>query len=309
MFCTHCGSSLPQGAAFCGECGQALAAKAAVPVAPVASVPSFSQPAPVVSVPSYPPPAPPIPVPPFASPVRPIPPPPPFAPQPEYAAPVQSLQSPPPPPPPVFAPPPPPVVAAPPQTYPLPPPQFTPIPPPLTPPPGVSPVRNVYTPVATLPPAYLPSTVVPNTAGPMPPQMHWAVVLILSWITFGLAGLIWAFKEAGFVKKIDRSSKATVLLAASLVLMVIQVVLYVMIMRSPSDAATISGIVMLLNLAILIVGLMAIFGMRKSIVTYYNTMEPIQLKLSGVMTFFFSVLYFQYHFSRIGQWKKTGSLV
>jgi hypothetical protein len=142
----------------------------------------------------------------------------------------------------------------------------------------------------------------------MPPQMHWAVVLILSWVTFGLAGLIWAFKQAGFVKKIDESSKASVLLIASLALMVVQVVLYIMILRSPSSAGAIAGIVMLLNIAIVVVGLMAIFGMRKSIVRYYNTVEPIQLKLSGIMTFFFSVLYFQYHFSRIAKWKTTGTL-
>jgi hypothetical protein len=53
---------------------------------------------------------------------------------------------------------------------------------------------------------------------------------------------------------------------------------------------------------------MAVFGMRRSIVQYYNTREPIGLKLSGVMTFFFSILYFQYHFSRIAEWKQTGRL-
>jgi len=79
-------------------------------------------------------------------------------------------------------------------------------------------------------------------------------------------------------------------------------------MKSPSSAAGLSAFVMLLNVAIVVVMLMAVFGMRKSIVRYYNTVEPIQLQLSGVMTFFFSVLYFQYHFSRIVQWKKTGRL-
>ena len=141
----------------------------------------------------------------------------------------------------------------------------------------------------------------------MPPQMHWAVVLILSWITFGLAGLIWIFKQAGFVKKIDPASKATSLLLSSLGCMALQIVLAVMI-KSPSSAAMLSMLVMLLNLVIVVVLLMAIFGMRKSIVQYYNTVEPIQLQLSGVMTFFFSTLYFQYHFSRIAQWKTTGRL-
>jgi hypothetical protein len=65
---------------------------------------------------------------------------------------------------------------------------------------------------------------------------------------------------------------------------------------------------LLLNFLIAIVALVAIFGMRSSLVRYYNTVEPIGLKLSGVMTFFFSILYFQYHFSRVAAWKKTGRI-
>jgi hypothetical protein len=48
--------------------------------------------------------------------------------------------------------------------------------------------------------------------------------------------------------------------------------------------------------------------MRSSLVQYYNTVEPISLKLSGVMTFFFNIYYFQHHFSRIAEWKRTGRL-
>ena len=54
--------------------------------------------------------------------------------------------------------------------------------------------------------------------------------------------------------------------------------------------------------------LITIFSMRSSIQTYYNTTEPIGLRLSGVMTFFFSIYYFQYHFTRIADWKRTGVL-
>jgi len=139
--------------------------------------------------------------------------------------------------------------------------------------------------------------------------MPWAVVLILSFFTGGLAGLIWAFRQAAFVKKIDPASKAIAMLAASLGCMVLQVILYFAILSSPSRAMTLSGLIMLLNFAIVITALVAVFGMRKSIVRHYNTVEPIQLKLSGVMTFFFSILYLQYHFSRIIQWKTTGRLV
>ena len=55
-------------------------------------------------------------------------------------------------------------------------------------------------------------------------------------------------------------------------------------------------------------GILGVFGMRRSLVTYYNTVEPIGLRLSGVMTFFFAVFYFQYHFMRIANWKQTGVL-
>jgi uncharacterized membrane protein HdeD (DUF308 family) len=54
--------------------------------------------------------------------------------------------------------------------------------------------------------------------------------------------------------------------------------------------------------------LVGIFQMRSAIENHYNSVEPINLRLSGVMTFFFNVYYFQYHFTRIANWKKNGYL-
>jgi hypothetical protein len=54
--------------------------------------------------------------------------------------------------------------------------------------------------------------------------------------------------------------------------------------------------------------IVALFQMKSDLEDYYNTEEPIHLQLNGVMTFFFGTLYFQHHFSRISQWKKTGML-
>ncbi len=147
--------------------------------------------------------------------------------------------------------------------------------------------------------------------GPIPPDMHWAVVLVLAWFTMGLAGLVWAFRQAGFVKKIDPSNKAVTMFVLALLGMVGQVVLYIMAFASRSMAmmTTVSLVIMLLNFVIIIAWLVGIFGMRSSLVRYYNSVEPIGLRLSGVMTFFFSILYFQHHFSRIARWKRTGQLV
>ncbi len=144
----------------------------------------------------------------------------------------------------------------------------------------------------------------------MPPNMHWAVVMILTWVTGGLAALVWAFKQAAFVKKIDPSSKAVILMAVTLLGMVAQIVIAFGAMgsRSSASVSAAAGIVMILNLVIIVTGLVTVFSMRTSIERYYNTVEPMGLRLSGVMTFFFTILYFQYHFSRIAEWKKTGRL-
>jgi len=41
---------------------------------------------------------------------------------------------------------------------------------------------------------------------------------------------------------------------------------------------------------------------------HYNTVGNIGLRLSSLLTFFFNILYFQHHFSRIARWKRTGIL-
>ena len=50
--------------------------------------------------------------------------------------------------------------------------------------------------------------------------------------------------------------------------------------------------------------ILARFDMRRSMEEHFNGPEPIGLSLSGVMTFFFGSLYFQYHFTRINELKR-----
>jgi len=115
---------------------------------------------------------------------------------------------------------------------------------------------------------------------PIPSDLHWGLVLLFSILTFGIFGIVWIFIEASYVKRIDPRSNAIVLLVVSF----------------------------LVPFAGLICFFIAIFSMRNSLATYYNYTEPINLRLSGVMTFFFSTLYFQHHLTRIAQWKRTGIL-
>jgi GYF domain 2 len=147
-------------------------------------------------------------------------------------------------------------------------------------------------------------------SGPVPPDFHWALVLLVNFFC-NFFQVIWLFVEAAFVKKIDRESKGVALLAGSLVTIIVgTIVLFSSIgvngRQGPSAAVMFPFF--LIIVAGVVLHLMGIFQMRSSIETYYNTVEPINLRLSGVMTFFFAVFYFQYHFTRIANWKRTGYL-
>ena len=74
--------------------------------------------------------------------------------------------------------------------------------------------------------------------------------------------------------------------------------------RCPGIGAAGGGI----NIVALVFWFMGIFSMRSSIEEHFNSAEPIGLRLSGVMTFFFNAIYFQYHFNEIAQAKKAQQL-
>jgi hypothetical protein len=148
------------------------------------------------------------------------------------------------------------------------------------------------------------------TAGPVPPNLHWALVLLLSLFTFGLFGLVWIFVEASFVKRLDprNVSRALLIVAFLLEFAYVGLMVFAGIAGGGNDVQVVAAMGSLIGLIITVLVIVAFFKMRSSLVQYYNTVEPISLKLSGVMTFFFNIYYFQHHFSRIAEWKRTGRL-
>jgi hypothetical protein len=146
---------------------------------------------------------------------------------------------------------------------------------------------------------------VPQQGVIVPPNLHWFIVLILSitWIFV----FIWAIVQASFARKIDPSSNAVwafiLWIAVSIGLLVFDVQL-VLGNASQSNAQ----LLLIASVASAISYWAGVFGIRRSMLNYYNTIEPIQLNLSGVMTFFFGIYYLQYHMSRIARWKSTGIL-
>jgi hypothetical protein len=157
---------------------------------------------------------------------------------------------------------------------------------------------------AGAPPAAMPA------GGPIPPSMHWVVVWLLGAVTLGIFIVVWVFKQANFVKRLDPSNPSRTLLIITLLLGAAYgiIVAVAVTMQSQAALAIGGGVGVLVELAAVACNLIAYFKMRSSLVRYYNTVEPIGLRLSGVMTFFFNILYFQHHFRRIAQWKQTGVL-
>jgi hypothetical protein len=157
-----------------------------------------------------------------------------------------------------------------------------------------------------------PAPVAPGAVAPaqelvsLPPNLHWGLLLLLVAITRQLFNWIWAFVLANWARKLSGNNKAMVLVAmypggilAGILAMAVGQATHTPIMAAVGGVCIIAGA---------IVYIFGIFKIRDSMEEYYNSRENIGLSLSGVMTFFFSSIYLQYHVNRIARWKKTGVL-
>ena len=141
---------------------------------------------------------------------------------------------------------------------------------------------------------------------PLPPNLHWAVLLLLEIVTRQLFNLVWALVQANWARKLIKNNKPLVLVAMYPAGMIAGIAATVIGLGQNSDAVAVAA-----GLCIfggLIAYLIGIFSIRSAMEEYYNSTENIGLTLSGIMTFFFSAVYLQYHINRIARWKKTGEL-
>jgi hypothetical protein len=139
-------------------------------------------------------------------------------------------------------------------------------------------------------------------AGPVPIDLHWALVLLIGVFTCGLFLSAWLIVEALWIRKIKPDSIAFLFVILSVAFG------YIGRFMTGFNRADPNPLGLLVSLLGVILYLVGVFMMRNDLEEYYNSIEPINLQLSGVMTFFFALWYFQHHFSRIAQWKKSGIL-
>jgi MFS family permease len=148
---------------------------------------------------------------------------------------------------------------------------------------------------------------VPMQKNPLvPPDFHWALVLLIGIVTCGLFNQAWLIVEAAFVRKMKPESKGLLFIILAVAGFLIGGFVNGIMAAASHGRSTQYG--SLFTLVALVLYLVGVFQMKSDLEDYYNSTEPINLQMNGVMVFFFNVYYFQYHFSRIAQWKKSGVL-
>lgn len=179
------------------------------------------------------------------------------------------------------------------------------------------PVSQVLGIASSVPPAYQQplAPAYPAAAGalyPDAPNLSWGLVLLFAFFTCSLFMWVWNFVLAAWLKRVQPNSKAIFYYAAAAVLLFCQIIVGThtkVTMFQPGvhwwvTYYTAHPLRNILGLATWIVRLIARFTMRSELEYHFNTAEPVGLSLSGVMTFFFGGIYFQYHLNRINELKR-----
>jgi hypothetical protein len=147
---------------------------------------------------------------------------------------------------------------------------------------------------------------------PLPPNLHW-VLLLLIMIVGQFLGLlaalfitVWSLILANWARRLVNRNTAMVLVAMYPAGIFAGVLAIGVGTAANHDALIVLGILLLV--AGVVSYVVGIFKIKAAMEDYYNSKENISLQLSGAMTFFFSLIYLQYHINQIARWKKTGIL-
>ena len=149
---------------------------------------------------------------------------------------------------------------------------------------------------------------------PAPPNLHWALCLLFGLLTCGLFTLVYDLIQTVWLKKVNPASKSMFLYLGLIILEFVNAgssfgrlaALKHGVDASPVPASmSLAVLSFLVSLGVLILFLAYRFTMRRELEEHFNGPDPVGLRLSGVMTFFFGGLYFQYHFNRINEIKRA----
>jgi hypothetical protein len=173
---------------------------------------------------------------------------------------------------------------------------------------------DIPVPVAPLPKAEPAASASRIEIPPLPPNLHWVILLVLVLFTNQLFNFIWAFVLGNWARKVEKDNKPLVLVA------MYPAGLIGGLIASLNDSPGLGGIMILGGLIAYLIGM---FTIKAAIEQYYvmvgkavNADTPWSRipsasgaqTLSGVGVIFLSTVYLQYHINKIARWKKTGNL-
>jgi hypothetical protein len=157
----------------------------------------------------------------------------------------------------------------------------------------------------------------------LPPNLHWAIVLVLAIFTCGLFGVAWLIIQAFWVRRMDPESKAVPLVFTMVGLYVVNFVVQFgggilagVIGEQQDEAAGIAIIVVyglstVVGLIVFVVYLFTIYMMRYSMEQYFVNTERMSSGIGEVITyigiFFFSYIIFQYFVNKVATHRAAGA--
>jgi hypothetical protein len=157
----------------------------------------------------------------------------------------------------------------------------------------------------------------PRVVYPSPPNVYWAVLFAAQFIIAILAIVFtpkpwwtlasnlavdaWIIYLCLWIRKLEPAAMSIFFCAAYVALQLVFTVPYGP--QPMNQSLTIFGGI-LASLAV-VIWFVTTYVVRAELHYHYNVREPIGLYLSGVMTFFFSFLYFQYHLYKIAQLRES----
>jgi hypothetical protein len=168
----------------------------------------------------------------------------------------------------------------------------------------VSQILGTQAPIPPAAPAYSQPT---GAIYPDPPNLNWGIALLLGFFTCGVFTFFWNFVLATWAKRVQPASKALMYYIIGTVLFFLNfggsyaVVIELGHHHHPHQSVLSS----LVGIASWVVRLIARFTLRDDIEGHFNGPEPLGIRLSAVMTFFFGGIYFQYKFNQINDMKQA----
>jgi hypothetical protein len=172
---------------------------------------------------------------------------------------------------------------------------------------GTSPLGTAGTPATPASPTAATYPQQPGVPYPDPPNLNWGLELLLGFLTCGLFVVVWNLIIASWANRIQPASKALLYYIIATVLIVLNfggswgIIIAVTHHAHPHRSVLGS----LISLACWVVRLIARFTLRDTLEQHFNGPEPLGLRLSAVMTFFFGGIYFQYKLNEINEIKQA----